>query len=217
MLQGQRDLVTVGQLLLSELAPLVNAQQGTVYQMVGDVGDSRAGAVAAGRLRHRRRPAEAHRGRQGLVGQCALEKQRILLTKVPRNYTQRPFEPRRARPKNIVVLPVLFEGETKAVIELSSLAAVHADAPDVPRAADPVDRRRAQHDRSDDADREPAAAVAAADDRAADAADRAAADQRGAGARRPSSSPNRTSKSSARTRKSSRRAARSRRRRPSWR
>src|SRR5437868_10590376 len=41
MLQGQRDLVTVGQMLLSELAPLVEAQQGTIYQMetpeTGDV------------------------------------------------------------------------------------------------------------------------------------------------------------------------------------
>ena len=33
MLQGQRDLVTVGQLLLSELAPLVSAHQGLIYQM----------------------------------------------------------------------------------------------------------------------------------------------------------------------------------------
>src|SRR5687767_8100120 len=33
MLEGQRDLVTVGKLLLSELAPLVHAQQGSVYQM----------------------------------------------------------------------------------------------------------------------------------------------------------------------------------------
>ena len=122
-----------------------------------------------------------------------------------------------ATPKNIVVLPVLFEGETKAVIELASLQPFTADAPDLPRAAHAVHRRRAQHDRSDDADRGPAAAVAAAHGRAADAADRAAADQRGAGARRPSSSPSRTPRSSARTRKSSRRAARSRKRRPSWR
>ncbi|MCC5625681.1 HAMP domain-containing protein, partial [Nostoc sp. CHAB 5715] len=32
MLQGQRDLVTVGRLLLSELVPLVNAHQGVIYQ-----------------------------------------------------------------------------------------------------------------------------------------------------------------------------------------
>ena len=58
---------------------------------------------------------------QGLVGQCALEKQRILLTKVPRTYARVHSSLGSARPKNIVVLPVLFEGETKAVIELSSL------------------------------------------------------------------------------------------------
>src|ERR1700738_157458 len=35
MLQGQRELTTVGRLLLSELAPLVNAQQGILYQIEG--------------------------------------------------------------------------------------------------------------------------------------------------------------------------------------
>ena len=40
MLQGQRDLVTVGKALLSELAPLVNAQQGAVYQTLSDVADT---------------------------------------------------------------------------------------------------------------------------------------------------------------------------------
>jgi len=36
MLQGQRDLTTVGRMLLSELAPLVSAQQGVIYQMGGE-------------------------------------------------------------------------------------------------------------------------------------------------------------------------------------
>src|SRR5438046_6415481 len=40
MMQGQRDLTTVGQMLLSELAPLVSAQYGAVYQMEGSNGDS---------------------------------------------------------------------------------------------------------------------------------------------------------------------------------
>ena len=96
MLQGQRDLVTVGQMLLSELAPLVDAQQGAVYQMLARSGRQRAGAVAARRLRQRRRSGRsASRSGKGLVGQCALEKQRILLTKVPRDYTRDPLEPRR--------------------------------------------------------------------------------------------------------------------------
>jgi HAMP domain-containing protein/signal transduction histidine kinase/DNA-binding response OmpR family regulator len=121
MLQGQRDLVTVGKLLLSELAPLVNAQQGTVYQMLSEVADSSpALSLLAGYAIGDDQAKRIEVGR-GLVGQCALEKQRILLTKVPRTYARVHSSLGRALPKNIVVLPVLFEGETKAVIELSSL------------------------------------------------------------------------------------------------
>jgi HAMP domain-containing protein/CheY-like chemotaxis protein/signal transduction histidine kinase len=121
MLQGQRDLVTVGQLLLSELAPLVSAQQGAVYQMLTDVSDaapalSLLAGYAIGDTQARRIEVG-----KGLVGQCAFEKQRILLTKVPSTYSRVHSSLGSARPKNIVVLPVLFEGETKAVIELSSL------------------------------------------------------------------------------------------------
>ncbi|MBS1819927.1 MAG: response regulator, partial [Acidobacteria bacterium] len=121
MLQGQRDLVTVGQLLLSELAPLVNAQQGAVYQMITDVSDTApALSLLAGYAIGDRQAKRIEVG-QGLVGQCAWEKQRILLTKIPQGYTTINSSLGAARPKNIVVLPVLFEGETKAVIELSSL------------------------------------------------------------------------------------------------
>jgi HAMP domain-containing protein/CheY-like chemotaxis protein len=121
MLQGQRDLVAVGKLLLTELAPLVNAQQGAVYQMLADMSDTApALSLLAGYAIGDDQTRRIQVG-QGLVGQCALEKQRILLTKVPRHYPRVSSSLGSARPKNIVVLPVLFEGETKAVIELGSL------------------------------------------------------------------------------------------------
>src|SRR5213594_2610502 len=124
MLQGQRDLVTVGRMLLSELAPLVNVQQGAVYQMqpseAGDSLDRKALVLLAAYAQRENQPRRIAVG-AGLVGQCALEKQRILLTRVPENYTLVRSSLGEARPANIVVLPVLFEGETKAVIELASL------------------------------------------------------------------------------------------------
>jgi HAMP domain-containing protein/CheY-like chemotaxis protein/signal transduction histidine kinase len=121
MLQGQRDLVTVGKLMLSELAPLVHAHQGAIYQMLSEVSDATpALSLLAGYAIGDDQTTRIEVGR-GLVGQCALEKQRILLTKVPRAYAKVHSSLGSARPKNIVVLPVLFEGETKAVIELSSL------------------------------------------------------------------------------------------------
>jgi HAMP domain-containing protein/CheY-like chemotaxis protein/putative methionine-R-sulfoxide reductase with GAF domain len=120
MLQGQRDLVTVGKLLLSELAPLVNVQQGTMYQMQGGADAPPTLMLLAGYATDKEQVERIHAGR-GLVGQCALEQQRILLTNVPDDYTRVRSSLGGALPANIVVLPVLFEGETKAVIELASL------------------------------------------------------------------------------------------------
>src|SRR5215510_7528245 len=121
MLQGQRDLVTVGQMLLSELAPLVYAQHGTVYQMQADAGEESAALLLLAGYAQREDQQRRIELGMGLVGQCALEKQRVLLTKVPRDYTRVHSSLGAAAPANVVVLPVLFEGETKAVIELASL------------------------------------------------------------------------------------------------
>ena len=119
MLQGQRDLYTVGQTLLSELAPLVDTQQGTVYQMTSIDEERPVLRLLASYAGHKH-PELIDVG-EGLVGQCAREQQRILLTEVPANYTPVHSSLGQATPANIVVLPVLFEGETKAVIELASL------------------------------------------------------------------------------------------------
>ncbi len=147
MLQGQRDLFTVGQMLLSELAPLVEAQQGAIYQMEVERRQQMALLrLLAGyaqrpdqpeRIIHRRRPRGPMR-----VGEATHPAQ----PKSKSDYTAHPVESGDARPANIVVLPVLFEGQTKAVIELASLHAVQRHAPDVPRTTDPVHRRGAQHD-----------------------------------------------------------------------
>jgi GAF domain-containing protein len=57
---------------------------------------------------------------EGLVGQVAIQKERILLTNIPKNYVKIKSGLGEATPKNVIVLPVLFETEIKAVIELAS-------------------------------------------------------------------------------------------------
>jgi HAMP domain-containing protein/CheY-like chemotaxis protein len=126
MLQGQRELVTVGRMLLSELAPLVDAQQGTIYQMDrSDPGETTDGSAKNLRLLagYAQRPDQAVRIALGvgLVGQAAAEKQRILLNDVPTDYTVIQSSLGSAAPTSVIVLPVLFEGETMAVIELAAL------------------------------------------------------------------------------------------------
>jgi HAMP domain-containing protein/CheY-like chemotaxis protein/signal transduction histidine kinase len=122
MMQGQRDLVTVGKLLLSELAPLVNAQQGIVYVMDRATGTpclkelaSYADAAADNREPRRYRLGE------GLVGQAAADRQRLLLTDIPPDSIQLRGGLLSARPHHVIVLPVLYEGNVKAVLELASL------------------------------------------------------------------------------------------------
>ena len=124
MLQGQRDLSTVGRMLLSELAPLVNAQQGLIYQTDSEEPGTLAllSAYASNSEGRLERIAIG----EGLIGQCATEKKRMLITDLPP--TTMPvrsglFE---TIPKNVIVLPVLFEDQVKAVIELATLGAFTA-------------------------------------------------------------------------------------------
>src|SRR6266851_1486905 len=121
MLQGQRDLMTVSKMILSELAPLVHAEHGVFYGMVGANGSPEHLALQAGYAYRQRKnvPMEFMLG-EGLVGQCALEKKRIVITRVPKDYIKINSALGEAVPANIMVLPVLFEGEVRAVIELAS-------------------------------------------------------------------------------------------------
>src|SRR5471030_1591921 len=123
MLQGQRDLTSVGRMLLSELAPLVNAQQGVIYQMEEELGSmTLLSAYADG--------AEGHvqhlRTGEGLVGQCATDKRRMLITDIPSHTMPVRSGLFEATPRNVIVLPVLFEDRVKAVIELATLNAFTA-------------------------------------------------------------------------------------------
>ena len=121
MLQGQRDLTTVGRMLLSELAPLVNAQQGVIYQMEEE--ESGSMVLLSAFADNGRTGIRDHlRVGDGLVGQCAAEKRRMLITDVPPHAVPIRSGLFEAVPRNIIVLPVLFEDRVKAVIELASLS-----------------------------------------------------------------------------------------------
>ncbi|MDZ4740749.1 MAG: response regulator, partial [Alphaproteobacteria bacterium] len=128
MLQGQRELNTVGEMLLSELAPLVKAYQGAIYHLSSSSSSSSSTSVVDGTLNllssyaHSGEPlAKTLRLGEGLAGQCAIEMKRILLTDVSPDFITITSSLGAAQKVNIIVLPVLFEGQTKAVIELATL------------------------------------------------------------------------------------------------
>jgi HAMP domain-containing protein/signal transduction histidine kinase/DNA-binding response OmpR family regulator len=121
MLQGQKDLLTVGQLILSELAPVVGAQQAEFYFLTTLSGTPKLKLIASyasgGQAAHGK---EIELG-QGLVGQCAIEKSKILLTNVPGSGFRVATGLSDEAALDVLVLPVVFEGEVRGVLELASL------------------------------------------------------------------------------------------------
>jgi CheY-like chemotaxis protein/HAMP domain-containing protein len=120
MLQGQRDLAAVSQLILSDLAPLVKAHHGVFYVVDSSGEAPTLKLVASYAASHRKHVAtEFHIG-EGLVGQCAADRQMMLISQVPEDYIQISSGLGEAPPRGLVVLPVLFEGETRAALELAT-------------------------------------------------------------------------------------------------
>ena len=124
MLQGQDDLTVVSSMILSELASLVSAQHGVFYSMISpaDGSDPVLELQAGYGYEERKHLSTTFRLGEGLVGQCAKEKKRIMLTDVPGDYVRISSGLGESTPFNIIVLPVLFEGSLRAVIELASFS-----------------------------------------------------------------------------------------------
>ncbi len=120
LMQGQKNLTTVSQMTLSELAPLVGAKHGVFY--IADTGTDtpvlRLAATYA--YRERKHLNKEFAIGEGLVGQAAFEKQRILLTNAPGDYVQINSGLGEAKPMQIIILPIVFEGQVLAVMELAS-------------------------------------------------------------------------------------------------
>ncbi len=120
MLQGQRDLATLGRMLLSELVPLVSAHQGLIYQVhSGDRPHLRLLAKYADD------PKNTHPRRLELgdsfIGQCAVDRRRIFVTQLPEDAPRIDSILYEAQPRSLVVFPVIFKDQVKAVIALASL------------------------------------------------------------------------------------------------
>jgi HAMP domain-containing protein/signal transduction histidine kinase/DNA-binding response OmpR family regulator len=120
MLQGQKELNTVGRLILSELAPVVSAQHAEFHVLSGGEEYPHltllASYASGGETAHGRHIALG----EGLVGQCALERRKILLANPPPDYLRISSGLGNAAPRNILVLPVVFESQVKGVLELAS-------------------------------------------------------------------------------------------------
>jgi hypothetical protein len=113
-------MITVGRLILSELAPLVSAQHAVVYTYDTSEDQPSLKLLASYAYEHPEETGKRMKLGQGLVGQCALEKQKIMLTNVPNDYIRISSGLGSAPPASMIVLPIVFEGQVKAILELAS-------------------------------------------------------------------------------------------------
>ncbi|HEY5661165.1 MAG TPA: HAMP domain-containing protein [Gaiellaceae bacterium] len=123
LLQGERDLETVSRLIMSELTPLVGAQHGAFFLMDspdGEGDDFELRLISSYGYKQRKNVPTAFKIGEGLVGQSALELKPILLTQAPEDYVRITSGLGEAAPVNVIVLPVLFEEQVMAVVELGS-------------------------------------------------------------------------------------------------
>ncbi len=123
MMQGQRSIEQLSRMIMSELTPLVSAQHGAFYAIDGEETTGTMKLVSSYAFQKRKNLANRFQLGESLVGQCAREKKSILVTDVPDDYIHVNSGLGEAAPRNISVLPVLFEGQLKAVIELASFQA----------------------------------------------------------------------------------------------
>jgi HAMP domain-containing protein/signal transduction histidine kinase/CheY-like chemotaxis protein len=122
LMQGQRDLETVSQLIMSELSPAVSAQHGAFF--LADQEEDGSGLelrlLASYGYTRRKSVSSRFAAGEGLVGQAALEKKPILISDPPEDYVTIASGLGQARPRALIVIPVLFEEQVLAVIELAS-------------------------------------------------------------------------------------------------
>jgi signal transduction histidine kinase/CheY-like chemotaxis protein len=113
-------MLTVGRLILSELAPVVSAQHAVFYTYEKSENNPYLTLLASYAYEHPGDVGKRLELGQGLVGQCALENKKLLLTNLPPDYIRVTSGLGSSAPVNVIVLPVMFEGEVKAVLELAS-------------------------------------------------------------------------------------------------
>ena len=120
LMQGHRDPLEVARLIMSELTPLVSAQYGAFYLATeGGSGGGEFARIAAYGF-HRSGQTRFGVG-EGLTGQVALDRTRILVEDAPPGYVTVGSGLGELAPTHLVVLPILFEDQVLGVLELASL------------------------------------------------------------------------------------------------
>ncbi|MCW2929456.1 MAG: putative two-component system sensory histidine kinase [Actinomycetia bacterium] len=130
LMQGQRDLATVAELIMDELIPLVGAQHGAFFLTETGGGQATIRLIAGYGLRPGDGTPETVLLGQSLIGQVAKTRRPIVLHDIPAGYARISSAIGETRPVNVMIVPIVFEDQVLGVIEAGSLwpfTQVHRD------------------------------------------------------------------------------------------
>jgi signal transduction histidine kinase/CheY-like chemotaxis protein/CHASE3 domain sensor protein len=117
LMEGARDPANLGAKLLPEFAVLIGARQSLIYVPADDAPEYLQLQASYASYEAPERIASG----QGLIGQCYRDCTGVVLDDVPEAYLRVGSALGHARPAQIVIMPAIFEGRVKAVLELASL------------------------------------------------------------------------------------------------
>jgi signal transduction histidine kinase/HAMP domain-containing protein/ActR/RegA family two-component response regulator len=121
LLQGQRDLGEVCRMIMTEVTPLVDAQLGAFFLVDNEQAVMRLRLAAAYGYVARNHEVTFGPG-EGLVGQAAVSRRTVRVRAAHDGILTMRSGLMSMPPNDLVVLPVLFEGEMLGVIEFASVA-----------------------------------------------------------------------------------------------
>ena len=122
LVQGQRDLGVVADLVMNELIPLVGGQHGTFFLAEDSGGETRLQLLAGYGLRTDIEAPSQFRFGQSLIGQVAKSRRPLVVTDLPADYVKISSGLGESAPVNLIILPIVFEDQVLGIIEAGSFS-----------------------------------------------------------------------------------------------
>ncbi|MDM8558360.1 response regulator [Candidatus Parabeggiatoa sp. HSG14] len=122
-MSGEQDIVALSNNIITFLIHYIDAQVGTFYiasTAESNAQEMRLKMLASYAYTKRKSLTNEFIVGEGIVGQAALEKENIIITGLPEDYMPIQSSLGKAQPRNLLVMPFLYEQELKGVIELGS-------------------------------------------------------------------------------------------------
>jgi len=123
ILRMSEDLKTLGSKTISFLNKYINANQGGFFNLDEDEqGEPILTMIGSYAYNSKKSAERSFRLGEGFVGQAAVEKELIYISDIPRDYVTMSSGLGEAPPRCLLIVPLVYNGETQGVIEFASLS-----------------------------------------------------------------------------------------------